>query len=130
MIENGKPSGKVIEPIHGHYAKLGALKEIAVAMGRALVDTLAVGDDANDLAMLQTAGLGAAYRASPRSRPARERQSTTPTSPRCCTRKAFARKCSSRMSPPHLLRESVTRAPGEDPLSDAGGGQCKMTWFY
>jgi len=63
MIEGGKLTGEVIEPILGEGAKLGALKEIAAAMGVRLDDTLAVGDGANDLPMLQAAGLGAAYRA-------------------------------------------------------------------
>ena len=63
VIEEGKLTGEVIEPILGEGAKLGALKEIAAAMGVRLDDTLAVGDGANDLPMLQAAGLGAAYRA-------------------------------------------------------------------
>ena len=66
MIEGGKLTGKVIEPILGQDAKLGALEEIAAAMGLALDDTLAVGDGANDLPMLQAAGLGVAYRAKPK----------------------------------------------------------------
>ena len=66
MIAGGKLTGKVIEPILGEGAKLGALKEIAAAMGLALDDTLAVGDGANDLPMLQAAGLGVAYRAKPK----------------------------------------------------------------
>ena len=66
MIEDGKLTGKVIEPILGEGAKLGALKEIAAAIGVALDDTLAVGDGANDLPMLQAAGLGVAYRAKPK----------------------------------------------------------------
>jgi phosphoserine phosphatase len=65
-ICHGKLSGEVIEPILGHDAKLSALKEIAAAKGLALADTLAVGDGANDLAMLQAAGLGVAYRAKPK----------------------------------------------------------------
>ncbi len=65
-IVNGKLTGKVVEPILGHDAKLGALKEIAVRSGLALSDTLAVGDGANDLKMLQAAGLGVAYRAKPK----------------------------------------------------------------
>ena len=66
MIEGGKLTGKVVEPILGQDAKLGALKEIAAAMSLALDDTLAVGDGANDLPMLQAAGLGVAYRAKPK----------------------------------------------------------------
>ena len=65
-IQGGKLTGKVIEPILGHDAKLGALKEIAAERGLALSQTLAVGDGANDLAMLKAAGLGVAYRAKPR----------------------------------------------------------------
>jgi phosphoserine phosphatase len=65
-IEDGKLTGKVIEPILGQDAKLGVLKEIAAAMGAALEDTLAVGDGANDLPMLQAAGLGVAYHAKPK----------------------------------------------------------------
>jgi phosphoserine phosphatase len=66
IIEGGKLTGKVIEPVLGQDAKLDALKEIAVAMGLTLDDTLAVGDGANDLPMLQAAGLGIAYRAKPK----------------------------------------------------------------
>jgi phosphoserine phosphatase len=66
MIEGGKLTGRVVEPILGQDAKLGALKEIAAAMSLALDDTLAVGDGANDLPMLQAAGLSVAYRAKPK----------------------------------------------------------------
>ena len=65
VIEGGKLTGKVIEPILGQDAKLSALKEIAAAMELELDDTLAVGDGANDLPMLRAAGLGIAYRAKP-----------------------------------------------------------------
>jgi phosphoserine phosphatase len=63
VIEGAKLTGKVVEPILGQDAKLDALKAIAAAMGAPLDDTLAVGDGANDLPMLQGAGLGVAYRA-------------------------------------------------------------------
>jgi phosphoserine phosphatase len=66
MIEGGRLTGKVAEPILGQDAKLHALNEIAAAMRARLDDTLAVGDGANDLPMLQAAGLGIAYRAKPR----------------------------------------------------------------
>jgi phosphoserine phosphatase len=66
IIEGGKLTGEVIEPILGEGAKLSALKEIAAALGLTLDDTLAVGDGANDLPMLQAAGLGIAYRAKPK----------------------------------------------------------------
>jgi phosphoserine phosphatase len=66
IIEGGKLTGEVIEPILGQDAKLSALREIAAALGLTLDDTLAVGDGANDLPMLQAAGLGIAYRAKPK----------------------------------------------------------------
>jgi phosphoserine phosphatase len=66
VIEGGKLTGKVIEPILGQDAKLDALTAIAAAMGLTLDETLAVGDGANDLPMLQAAGLGVAYRAKPK----------------------------------------------------------------
>jgi phosphoserine phosphatase len=66
IIEGGKLTGKVLEPILGQDAKPSALKEIAAALGLTVDDTLAVGDGANDLPMLQAAGLGIAYRAKPK----------------------------------------------------------------
>jgi phosphoserine phosphatase len=65
-IADGKLTGRAIEPIQGGDAKLTALKEIAGAMGIDLSETMAVGDGANDLAMLLAAGLGVAYRAKPK----------------------------------------------------------------
>ncbi len=61
----GKLNGKVGEPILGREAKLAALEEEAAALGVPLSATLAVGDGANDLAMIEAAGLGVAYRAKP-----------------------------------------------------------------
>jgi phosphoserine phosphatase len=65
VVEGGKLSGKVEEPILGSEAKLAALKELATKLKIELADTLAVGDGANDLPMLRAAGLGVAYRAKP-----------------------------------------------------------------
>jgi phosphoserine phosphatase len=58
-------SGLAGEPILGREAKLAALLEEAEALGLPLAETLAVGDGANDLAMIEAAGLGVAYRAKP-----------------------------------------------------------------
>ena len=46
-------------------AKLAALNEEAAAIGHDLSAALAIGDGANDLAMITAAGLGVAYRAKP-----------------------------------------------------------------
>jgi len=58
-------SGLVAEPILGKQAKLDALIELRTRFGLPDEATLAVGDGANDLAMLGEAGLGVAYRAKP-----------------------------------------------------------------
>jgi phosphoserine phosphatase len=65
LVEDGKVTGKVSEPILGREAKLEALGRLAAAHGAGVADAVAVGDGANDLAMLQAAGLGVAYRAKP-----------------------------------------------------------------
>jgi phosphoserine phosphatase len=49
----------------GREAKRAALERLAAERGLALIETLAVGDGANDLAMIRAAGLGVAYRAKP-----------------------------------------------------------------
>lgn len=64
-IEDGKLTGRVVDPIIDKNAKLQALRDFAAAGGVAMADTLAVGDGANDLPMLLTAGTGIAYHAKP-----------------------------------------------------------------
>lgn len=66
LIEaDGVLSGQVGDPILGKEAKLAALQEETAALGLTPADALAVGDGANDLAMIEAAGLGVAYRAKP-----------------------------------------------------------------
>ena len=52
-------------PILGQQAKLDSLREIAASHGLTPSDAIAVGDGANDLAMLSEAGLGVALHAKP-----------------------------------------------------------------
>jgi phosphoserine phosphatase len=63
--EGGRLTGRVAEPILGREAKLAALQSLARERDLAAPLTLAVGDGANDLAMVQAAGLGVAFRAKP-----------------------------------------------------------------
>jgi phosphoserine phosphatase len=65
LIEDGKLSGKVAEPVLGRAAKLATLNELREAFDLDDLDTLVVGDGANDLGMIQKAGLGVAYHAKP-----------------------------------------------------------------
>jgi phosphoserine phosphatase len=64
-VETGRLNGAVREPILGREAKLASLVALRGEHGLAPEETLAVGDGANDLAMLGAAGLGVAYHAKP-----------------------------------------------------------------
>jgi phosphoserine phosphatase len=64
-IADGKLTGKVGEPILDRDAKLATLKRLAAEHALPLEAALTVGDGANDLAMIQAAGLGVAFRAKP-----------------------------------------------------------------
>lgn len=58
-------TGKVGQPILGREAKRARLEFLVAEKGLAIEDTLAVGDGANDLSMIERAGTGVAYRAKP-----------------------------------------------------------------
>lgn len=65
LAENGKLTGKVAEPILGREAKLATLVDLRESFDLDNVDTMVVGDGANDLAMIEQAGAGVAYHAKP-----------------------------------------------------------------
>jgi phosphoserine phosphatase len=58
-------TGEVEPPILGKEAKLATLQSLAVQHGLSTGEAVSVGDGANDLPMLQAAGLGVAFRAKP-----------------------------------------------------------------
>jgi len=64
-IESGLFAGTVREPILGKEAKRASLEELRARFSLPPAATLAVGDGANDLAMLGEAGLGVAFHAKP-----------------------------------------------------------------
>ncbi|MGH1418107.1 MAG: phosphoserine phosphatase SerB [Hyphomicrobiaceae bacterium] len=64
-IVDGRLTGQVVSPILGQQAKLNALEKFSAEKKIPIDETLAVGDGANDLAMLNAAGLGVAYHAKP-----------------------------------------------------------------
>jgi phosphoserine phosphatase len=65
LVLGGVFVGGVVEPILGKAEKLATLLELTEQHKLAREETLAIGDGANDLAMLEAAGLGVAYRAKP-----------------------------------------------------------------
>ncbi len=69
-IVDGKLTGRVVPPIRDKADKYNRLCSEASALGLPTEAVLAVGDGANDLPMLQAAGLGVAFRAKPSVRAA------------------------------------------------------------
>jgi phosphoserine phosphatase len=66
LLDDGRAlTGEVAEPILGREAKLMALQDAVHRFGISSDDALAVGDGANDLDMIRSAGLGVAYHAKP-----------------------------------------------------------------
>lgn len=64
-IEKGKLTGRVKSPIVDAARKAALLEKLADKENISLAQTIAVGDGANDLAMLDAAGLGIAFHAKP-----------------------------------------------------------------
>ncbi len=64
-IANGRLTGEVEEPILGRQAKLDRLETLVKEKSLSREAALVVGDGANDLAMIEAAGLGVAYHAKP-----------------------------------------------------------------
>lgn len=64
-VENGRIAGTLREPILDAAGKAATLKQFAAEYGIDRALTLAVGDGANDLPMLEAAGLGIAFHAKP-----------------------------------------------------------------
>jgi phosphoserine phosphatase len=65
IVANGHLTGAVRAPIVTSETKLAVLKRLAAERGLPLSATLAVGDGANDLPMIEAAGLGIAFHAKP-----------------------------------------------------------------
>jgi phosphoserine phosphatase len=66
LLDDGAAlTGEVGRPILGREAKLDALDDAAFANGLNRQDAVAMGDGANDLAMIEAAGLGLAVHAKP-----------------------------------------------------------------
>ncbi|UJP08497.1 MAG: phosphoserine phosphatase SerB [Nitrosomonas sp.] len=64
-IENERLTGKVVGEIIGREGKAQVLKQVCAELGIPREQVIAIGDGANDLAMLAEAGVGIAYHAKP-----------------------------------------------------------------
>ena len=66
LVDGQKLAGKVADPVFGRDGKRAALIELRQDLGLAKIDTMAIGDGANDVDMILEAGLGVAYHAKPK----------------------------------------------------------------
>ncbi len=64
-IVDGRLTGGLGEPIVTKHVKRATLLRLADELGLTIAETTAVGDGANDLPMVEAAGLGVAYRGKP-----------------------------------------------------------------
>lgn len=64
-VVDGRLTGRVVGEVVDRQGKARALREFAAAAGLPLARTVAIGDGANDLDMLEVAGLGIAFNAKP-----------------------------------------------------------------
>jgi phosphoserine phosphatase len=64
-IADGRLTGRVVGPIVDRAGKAKALRDFANQVGVPMEQTVAVGDGANDIDMLNAAGLGVAFNAKP-----------------------------------------------------------------
>ncbi|MGN6781353.1 MAG: HAD family hydrolase, partial [Marmoricola sp.] len=69
-IVDGRLTGRVLGEIVDRPGKAAALRRFAEQLGLPLAATIAIGDGANDLDMLDVAGLGIAFNAKPAVRAA------------------------------------------------------------
>lgn len=65
IFADGRLTGEVAAPILGREAKREALFALTREIGASPEDAVAIGDGANDLGMIEAAGLGVAWRAKP-----------------------------------------------------------------
>lgn len=64
-IRDGRLTGRLEGPVLDRVGKAAALRRFAAAAGIPILHTIAIGDGANDIDMLATAGLGIAFNAKP-----------------------------------------------------------------
>ena len=66
-VADGRLTGKVLRPIVDSSVKRATLEAECTRLGLDPSQTIAIGDGANDIPMIEAAGLGVAYRAKPRT---------------------------------------------------------------
>ncbi|MFB9356105.1 phosphoserine phosphatase SerB [Sneathiella chinensis] len=67
LFENGRLTGEAAEPILNSAAKLDNLNRLIAELGIDRQQSVAIGDGANDIPMIEAAGLGVAFHAKPKA---------------------------------------------------------------
>ncbi|MEM6933675.1 MAG: phosphoserine phosphatase SerB [Pseudomonadota bacterium] len=62
---DGRLTGAMVQPVLGRQAKLDALHELCALLGITTDDAITIGDGANDLGMIEAAGLGVGHHPKP-----------------------------------------------------------------
>lgn len=70
IIEGGVLTGRVAQPVLGRQSKIDALNDLCARLDITPDRAVCIGDGANDIGMLEKAGLGVAYHAKPITRAA------------------------------------------------------------
>jgi phosphoserine phosphatase len=77
-VVDGRLTGRIVGDVVDRAGKAAALREFAAEVGVPVGAVIAIGDGANDLDMLNAAGLGIAYNAKPMVRDAADASVTVP----------------------------------------------------
>jgi phosphoserine phosphatase len=77
-IVDGRLTGRLVGDVVDRAGKAAALRRFAADAGIAVANTVAIGDGANDLDMLEAAGLGVAFNAKPLVRAAADASVSVP----------------------------------------------------
>lgn len=77
-VADGRLTGQVIGPVIDRLGKRTALESFAIDYGIPIRRTIAIGDGANDIDMLEAAGLGIAFNAKPAARAAADTSVNVP----------------------------------------------------
>ena len=95
-IVDGILTGRIVGDVVDRAGKAAALRYFAEQVGVPIESVVAIGDGANDLDMLEIAGLGIAYNAKALVQEAADTTVNVPTSTRSCTCSASAARRSRR----------------------------------
>jgi phosphoserine phosphatase len=77
-VADGTLTGRIVGPVLDRAGKADALRRFAADCGVPISHTVAIGDGANDLDMLEAAGLGVAFNAKPTVRAAADTSVNVP----------------------------------------------------